>query len=148
MLMRTNAAWPAGTSMLEAALNYAKSGLYIFPCDPKTKKPLTPHGFKDASREEAQIRTWWMAHPNGMIGMPTGEINGLFVSDIDLDLAENINGFVVLEQILAARGPLPETLTSITPRGGKHLLFRWHQGFTLRSRAGVPGPGTGRLRYL
>jgi hypothetical protein len=129
------------TSILDAALSYARSGLYIFPCDPKTKKPLTGRGYKDASRDETQIIAWWTTHPNAMIGMPTGEINGVFVFDVDLDPANNINGFVILARIVTQRGELPKTLASITPRGGRHLIYRWRQGLTLRNRAGVPDPG-------
>ena len=45
--------------MLDAALDYAHKGIPVFPCDPRTKRPLTPNGFKDATVDEKQIRLWW-----------------------------------------------------------------------------------------
>jgi Bifunctional DNA primase/polymerase, N-terminal len=49
---------------LDAALRYANRGIPVFPCSPLDKKPLTPHGFKDATTDEAQIRAWWTQWPN------------------------------------------------------------------------------------
>jgi hypothetical protein len=38
---------------LSAALKYAeKYGWAVFPIDPQTKKPLTPHGCKDAKKNK------------------------------------------------------------------------------------------------
>ena len=44
-------------TVAEAALDYARRGTPIFPCNPIDKKPLTPNGFKDATVDEDQIRT-------------------------------------------------------------------------------------------
>ena len=46
-------------TMFEAALQYARSGIPVFPCNPLDKKPLTPNGFYDATTDEAQITAWW-----------------------------------------------------------------------------------------
>ena len=81
-----------------AALYYAQQGLPVFPCG-SHKRPLTEHGFKDASTDPSQIYKWWDQHPYALIGMPTGEVTGIDVLDIDdpqqfasdcpLDLTEN-----------------------------------------------------------
>jgi hypothetical protein len=64
-------------SMLDAALHYATIlRIPVFPCNPDDKRPFTLHGFKDASREEEQIRAWWARFPEAMIGIPTGETSG------------------------------------------------------------------------
>ncbi|MFM2300447.1 MAG: hypothetical protein RLZZ84_183, partial [Pseudomonadota bacterium] len=46
-------------------------------------RPLTAHGFKDATTHATQIKKWWQDHPNALIGMPTGERAGIDVLDID-----------------------------------------------------------------
>ena len=57
---------------LDAALEYARKGIPVFPCNPLDKKPLTSHGFKDATTDEAQIQAWWGRWPNAMVAAPTG----------------------------------------------------------------------------
>lgn len=69
-------------NLLEAALHYAQHGVPVFPCGPD-KRPLTEHGFKDATTKATQIKKWWQDHPNALIGMPTGEPTGIDVLDID-----------------------------------------------------------------
>jgi hypothetical protein len=126
---------------LDAALEYARLGTPIFPCNPLDKKPLTTSGFKDATRDEAQIRAWWQKWPNAMIGAPTGPVSGMWVVDLDLDPARKINGKATLDQLITQRGSIPETLTTITPRGGQHLIFAWDNNVEIRNSAGKIGPG-------
>jgi hypothetical protein len=126
---------------LEAALEYARSGIPTFPCNPLDKKPLTPNGFKDATKDEAQIRTWWQKWPNAMIGAPTGPASGMWVVDLDLDPVRKLDGKATLKQLITQRGPIPETLKTITPRGGEHLIFSWDPNVEIRNSAGKIGPG-------
>src|SRR5262249_23306612 len=130
------------TSMLDDALQY---GLMlrtpVFPCNPDDKRPLTVHGFKDASRDETQVRAWWTRFPDAMIGIPTGEISGVWVLDIDIDPVKGVNGFPLWSELTARNGEVPATLTSITPRGGRHLFFLWQPQLTIKSTQGVPGNG-------
>ncbi len=94
-------------SLLEQALEYAEHGYWVFPCrerdygkrlNNKTgkwdlltpKKPLTFHGFKDASIDEKQIRIWWKQHPNAAIGCAC-EKSKIFVVDLDTH-SEGVNG--------------------------------------------------------
>jgi hypothetical protein len=65
-----------------AALYYGRKGLAVFPCA-SDKTPLTKHGFKDATTDLTQISKWWQQDPNALIGMPTGEVTGIDVLDID-----------------------------------------------------------------
>lgn len=69
--------------VLAAALAYAGGGLPVFPCDAASKRPLTEHGFTDASVDPATIAGWWKRWPAAMIGMPTGQPSGVWVLDVD-----------------------------------------------------------------
>jgi len=51
------------------------------------KKPLTAHGFKDASLDATQLLTWWTENPDGQVGIPTGEASGIFALDLDGEVA-------------------------------------------------------------
>src|SRR5206468_14766 len=64
-------------------------GYPVFPCN-ADKKPLTEHGFKDASSDPAMIRTMFANPAAVMIGVPTGVITGLVV--VDVDVKENRQG--------------------------------------------------------
>jgi Bifunctional DNA primase/polymerase, N-terminal len=126
---------------IEAAREYARVGIPVFPCNPLDKKPLTPNGFKDASKDEAQIQSWWQKWPNAMIGAPTGPASGMWVVDLDLDPAKKRDGRATLAQLSSQRGPIPDTLRTITPRGGEHLIFSWDPNVDIRNSAGKIGPG-------
>ena len=62
---------------LQAALSYARRGWYVFPCHARSKVPATAHGFKDATRDEAQIAEWWAEDPAFNVAIATGELGGM-----------------------------------------------------------------------
>lgn len=118
-------------------LTYLTRGLPLFPCGPD-KKPLTPHGFKDASRDADVIRDWWKRWPEALIGLPTGEGSGIVVLDVDQDQATGKDGEASLAKLFADRGvSLPSTRVAKTPRGGRHLYFK-HPGCRVPSRVNWP----------
>ena len=67
-------------TLLLAALRYAELGYKVFPCAPGDSKPLTKHGFHDATTDLEQINSWWSAHPSANLAIATA---GLLVVDID-----------------------------------------------------------------
>ena len=72
------------SELMDSALKYAKLGLAVFPLFPKSKKPATEHGFKDATKDPEQIRYWWTVQPDCDIGIATGwRSGGLVVVDVD-----------------------------------------------------------------
>ena len=128
-------------TQLEAALEYAQRAIPVFPCNPLDKKPLTKNGFKDATTDEQQIRAWWGQWPNALIGMPTGPRSGTWVLDVDVDSAKGTDGTIALAKLIAQHGVLPPTLTSITPRTGRHFLFTWDSAVEIRNSTSKVGPG-------
>jgi Bifunctional DNA primase/polymerase, N-terminal len=123
-----------------AALDLGAQGIPVFPCDPANKRPLVATGFKAATTDGPTITTWWKQWPQAMIGIPTGEPSGVFVLDIDRDEGKGLDGFAALASMEAAHGPLPETRTQRTPRGGEHRLFLW-PGFKIKNSASKLGAG-------
>ena len=65
--MELNFTPPDSDAAVDWALAYAASGMSIFPCNAQ-KRPLTERGLKDATADEAQIRSWWARYPHGDIG--------------------------------------------------------------------------------
>src|SRR4051794_16359014 len=127
------------TQVLDAALALAGRGIPVFPCKASTdkaenKRPLAPHGFKDASRDPEQIREWWRRWPKAMIGVPTGAVSGLVALDVDQDPDDGLDGEAGLLALVEANGQLPHTPVQVTPRGGRHVLFR-HPGREVKNSA-------------
>jgi Bifunctional DNA primase/polymerase, N-terminal len=104
---------------LQHALYLAEREIPCFPCK-EDKSPRTPHGHKDATCDEQQIRKWWGKWPDALVGTPTGL--RFDVLDLDLQHAEARNWFAGAE--------LPATRTHHTRSGGRHLLFEPTQGLT------------------
>ena len=108
---------------LAIALDYALHGLPVFPCVPLTKRPYTANGFKAATRDADQIRTWWQQWPDAMIGCPMGEESGLYCVDLDIDKE---TGEAVGEGAAKALGILDDLQTGVratTHSGGSHFYF-------------------------
>lgn len=106
---------------MSAALEYAARGLSIIPLNGKI--PLTEHGSHDASRDAAQIRSWWERWPNANIGIATGKINRLYVIDADQDERKGKYGLQSIKQWERRNGDLPDTCMVNTGRGGKHWYY-------------------------
>jgi hypothetical protein len=107
--------------------------LPAFPCR-RDKSPASPHGFRDATADPMGLSTLWERHPGPLVGVPTGEVSGLDVFDIDAPRHPE-----AAEWWGARRDHLPTTRTHRTRSGGLHLLFRHAPG--MRCWAGRPVPG-------
>ena len=123
--------------MIDSALMYASKGWPVFPCKAKGKAPLTPHGFKDASLNEKQIKRWWSDVPDANIAIVTGKVSGIVV--LDVDVHGDQNGGKVLDGLTAKFGDLPTTPHVFTGGGGEHYYFRYPAGAEIPSKPLVPG---------
>ena len=123
------------TSPLEMALAYAGKGWSVFPlhtvvdgvcdcrkkCGSPGKHPRTINGFKGATIDPYQIRSWWEMWPVANIGIATGEVSGLLVVDID----PRNGGWETAEALSAAGTVIPATAKVRTQGGGVHLYYRY-----------------------
>jgi Bifunctional DNA primase/polymerase, N-terminal len=97
------------------ALKLARQGIPIFPCG-EDKRPLTPHGFKDAITNPDLVHEWWTQWPEALIGVPSGD--KFVVVDLDLQHEDAQRWYD------SNRTRLPLTRTHVTRSGGRHLLFK------------------------
>ena len=104
-------------TLAASAYEYAAEGWPIFPLKPRTKVPLTEHGFKDATTDLAQVRRWWDKYPNANIAVQTGVLFDV----IDVD---GHNGFRTLAPYIEKHGPLHAGCITTTPgkvKNGVHV---------------------------
>lgn len=133
--MSASAGYPRSVTpspQLGAALAYAARGWPVFPCKPRDKKPLTDHGFKDASTDPATIRAAWRPGANVAVAVP----DGLVVIDFDVKPDKGIDGRPWYE---AHRAELPATLRNCTSGGGFQLLYSVPPGAPIRQTPLAPG---------
>ena len=132
--------------LLTSALAYASLGYRVLPCHSVIngcctcggrpnckpgKHPLTQHGVKDATTDEATIRAWWAQWPYANVAIATGE--RVWVLDED----PRHGGDKTLAALLAEHGALPVTPVVRTGGGGRQFYLRYPEGAVIRSRGGV-----------
>jgi hypothetical protein len=105
-------------------MRYAGKGIPVFPCNPESKAPMVPGGFKAATTDAGQVTLWWRKWPHAMIGRPTGGASHLVVIDVD---PRNGGDEANLSEVL------PVTLCVNTPSGGRHWYFTAPDGAEIRS---------------
>ncbi len=137
---------------LELAQHCVAQGWPVFPCRSRAeehvdqatgeivtlgeKTPLTPNGFKGATRFPRIIERWWSDWSDAAVGLPTGEKTGFFALDID-NKPGGANGFDWLTEMEAEHGPLPETARVTSPNGGMHVYFKYVVGTRNRGALGA-----------
>lgn len=126
------------TDLASAAFRYALRGFAVFPLAAGTKvPPAGTHGLLDGTNDLDVTRARWLEHPCANIGAATGSKSGIWVLDIDIGEAEGDKSLAKLE---AEHGPMPLTIEASTPRGGRHLYWRWSvDGPEIRNSAGRLG---------
>ncbi len=117
---------PTAYDMLPYALQYAQAGLRVFPLSPCDKMPLQgSRGLHESTNNPDKIRQWWTTNPFYNIGCATG--GDIVVIDIDEGTDNNggnKSGEDSITQWQSENGQLPDTLTAISGKGGRHLYYR------------------------
>lgn len=112
-------------SLLPVALACIRRSWFVFPCVPKTKKPLAglvPRGFLDASNDEETVRRWWTAKADANVGVACGK-SRLAVLDCD-------NGNETVHDFRAWMD-LEDIHPTYTVRTGRRTCFGTHSYFTV-----------------
>ena len=134
------------TALGQAAIDYAKMGLAVFPLAEGSKVPAIAGGFKNATTDIDQILAFWQHRPNANIGIATGGMSGgLLVIDCDYDEMRGEDGMATVRAHEAANGEFPDGACVSTPRGGEHLYFMTDEPFdcSTDAEAGVDIRGDG-----
>ena len=125
-------------ALQSASFRLALRRVPIFPLAPGSKIPVKgSHGLRDATDDSDVARARWKREPQANIGAATGSQSGFWVFDIDPP-----DGPDSLAALEAEHGPLPVTIEASTPRGGRHLYWRWPgAGPEIRNSASRIGTG-------
>jgi Bifunctional DNA primase/polymerase, N-terminal len=82
------------------------------------------------------INDWLARWPNANWALRTGPETGFTVIDID----PRNGGYDSFAQLQQTRGPMPDTLRSVTGGGGRHLFYSTPPGFVIpKVRGWLPG---------
>jgi len=126
-----------GTANLRAkALGLAADAWRVFPLQPNGRRPLTRHGFLDATTNLSTVEQWWRMYPDANVAVATG--GGVTV--IDIDVKGGVDGEATWSHLRAVHGDVPMTRIVRTPSGGRHLYFLTPD-LTIHSSVGRLGPG-------
>ncbi|MCZ2344105.1 MAG: bifunctional DNA primase/polymerase [Bacteroidales bacterium] len=110
---------------------YSALGWSLFPCASSDKRPLTPHGFKDASADPGQWERWYHQHPGCLWGTPTSS------SEARVDIDPRNGGEESWDALIREHGDLPPTPMVETGSRGRHYLLKFPDGTACRKI----GPG-------
>ena len=107
-------------TVIRALAALLDEGLPCFPCH-ANKRPATPGGYKNATSNRNAVEELWRRYPAPLIGVPTGEMSGLDVLDIDPRHGGE-------SWFVEHKARLPLTRVHQTQGGGFHLLFQHESG--------------------
>jgi hypothetical protein len=115
---------------LAARLAYATRGWHTFPAPADGSKKSLKAARRSGGRkwgsttEPDEIRRDCRRWPNANCGVVTGKDSGIFVLEVDTPEGHEVDGIASLRALEARHGPLPPTLTAVSPSGSMHYYFR------------------------
>ena len=107
---------------LRQALAYAARGWPVLPCLVGQKTPATPHGYRDATTDPAQITAWFTRNRLWNVAIATGA-PGPDVLDVD-EHGPAGNGYAAFARLSKAGLADGAAVYVRTPSGGLHAYFR------------------------
>jgi hypothetical protein len=125
-------------TIMKALPALSEQGLPCFPCH-ADKSPATPRGYKNATSDPNAVQELWRRYPGPLIGIPTGEMSGFDVLDIDPRHGGD-------KWFVEHKSRLPTTRVHRTRGGGFHLFFQHESSLrcsTGRIATGVDVRATG-----
>jgi hypothetical protein len=101
-----------------AAVDYARTGLEVFPVNANTKAPLVSQ--HEATTDVATVESWWRLWPGALVG------HRVAPDIVILDVDTRHGGLKTWVALRTANGALPTTRTHYSGRGDKggHIWFR------------------------
>jgi bifunctional DNA primase/polymerase-like protein/primase-like protein/uncharacterized protein DUF3987 len=75
------------------------------------------------------------------VGVPTGEINGVFVVEADTPKGHDVDGIANLRRLEREHGRLPSTLMARSPTGSVHRYFNYPDGVRVKGSTSEIGKG-------
>lgn len=126
-----------------AARQYACRGWWVFPCEPREKRPLgrlAPRGLLDATLDLTAVARWWAEAPEANVAIACGP-SGLVVLDLDGEAGEENYGRLLSTHGAPGSSTAPDGATARTPGGGWHVFLRAPYGLHVGSSTGRLGPG-------
>jgi len=101
---------------------YQQQKIKIFACN-NNKTPAVRTGFYAATCEPDILKEMFHDPANMLIGMATGNMNGIVVIDIDINKNGDIRTREEIIEELRELGDVPDTFMVETPSGGIHAWF-------------------------
>jgi len=140
------AEWENTPRCLSAALSYAEIGWQVFPAPRGTKKSHKSQKHSGGRKwgkttDAAEIRSDYVRWPEANVGVATGEESNIFVVDTDTLEGHGVDGNASLQELERQNGKLPVTLTSMSPSGSIHRIYKYPRGRNIENSASEIAPG-------
>ncbi|WP_164517187.1 phage/plasmid primase, P4 family [Tabrizicola piscis] len=131
---------------LASALEYARRGWHVFPAPAGEKKSHTSAQFGNGERwggttDPTLIRNYWRQWPSANVGIACGPASGLLVIECDTPEGHAVDGIASMQKLIAAHGPLPDTIEALSPSGSWHLYFKYPASLEIGNSASLIAPG-------
>jgi hypothetical protein len=114
-------------TQIEAAYKYRECGFSVIPVGPDKKATVKWEEFQKRFPTDDEIESWFKGTNKRNMAVITGPVSGMMVVDADeyksLGLIAEVEKRIPREMVI----PIQET-----PRGGRHYLFAYEQGFVNR----------------